>query len=464
MQIEQSIYQRLSSFTALTDLVGTKIFPNVPTDNSQIPAVTYRIVSAEPQLTTAGSADLTKYLLQIDVWAFNLDTTMSAMGAVKNALHMYQGGNIHRAFLNSQNTEQAEDGYNGVLQFTVWGTTANVTATTTANAVIQTGTDFINLNACSHQLRLDCNGLLLDGQPLFSLPTNLAYTDANNAFSGNNTFSNTNTFSNANTFSGNNTLSGNNSFSGTNTFSATNNFNAQQNIKSAVVGTSTDTSLYANGMLQAFSNNVGSPTVVVKSMSAQTANLTEWRDSAGSVRAGLSPQQAISGQDNFYFYLRPGTRNYYIGTYDAAGSMYFGLSSTSNSLRFTPQDNNVRVFNSIGDLYLSAGGAGNGMGTVNKIILTPSEGGGTSTVQIGRRRSDSSSGVGGSLEIWTNTSQTLMPFSVLAPGGSSALYQVKPDGQPEILTAGQGLILKSPNGTRYRITVSDSGTVSAATY
>lgn len=182
MQIETSIYQRLSTYTALTDLVGTKIFPNVPTDNSQIPAVTYRIVSAEPQLTTAGSADLTKYMLQIDVWAFNLDTTMSAMAAVKNALHLYQGGNIHRAFLNSQNTEQAEDGYNGVLQFTVWGTTANVTATTTANAVINSGTDFITFNACSNVLRLDCTGLTLNGSKLTdSGPTNLSFTAVTNA-------------------------------------------------------------------------------------------------------------------------------------------------------------------------------------------------------------------------------------------------------------------------------------------
>lgn len=50
--------------------------------------------------------------------------------------------------------------------------------------------------------------------------------------------------------------------------------------------------------------------------------------------------------------------------------------------------------------------------------------------------------------------------SILVKAGSTDVAGINADGEYEHLTAGKGLLLKSPDGTRYRVSVANGGTVS----
>jgi hypothetical protein len=51
--------------------------------------------------------------------------------------------------------------------------------------------------------------------------------------------------------------------------------------------------------------------------------------------------------------------------------------------------------------------------------------------------------------------------SLVIRSATTDVAKINPDGEFEHLTSGKGIILKSPNGTRFRITVADNGTLSA---
>jgi hypothetical protein len=89
---------------------------------------------------------------------------------VKPVLDGYAGGNIHRAFWNGQDTQEEDDTYNGVSTYTAWLSTANIVPQVGTRAVIRTGTDRIELEACDRFLRLVCDGLALDRGPMGAPP------------------------------------------------------------------------------------------------------------------------------------------------------------------------------------------------------------------------------------------------------------------------------------------------------
>lgn len=65
--IEQNIYSVLSSATAITDIVGSRIYPLVLPTDPTLPAITYSTVASvsNPTMTTRG---LTRSRIQIDCW------------------------------------------------------------------------------------------------------------------------------------------------------------------------------------------------------------------------------------------------------------------------------------------------------------------------------------------------------------------------------------------------------------
>jgi hypothetical protein len=120
MQIEAAIYQRLGTFTPLTDLIGPKLYPTVPTENTQLPFVVYTISSSEPQLTTTAPSNLTRYALELDIWGINLDDVLAITEQTKAALHGYRGGMFQGIFLTTRNLAIEEDGFHETQSFTVW--------------------------------------------------------------------------------------------------------------------------------------------------------------------------------------------------------------------------------------------------------------------------------------------------------------------------------------------------------
>ena len=71
MTVGKAIYYLLSNYTDLTDIVGTRIFPEVAEQDSALPFVIYTVVSNEPSDTHEGPSKLD--IAQVDVVMYNTD-------------------------------------------------------------------------------------------------------------------------------------------------------------------------------------------------------------------------------------------------------------------------------------------------------------------------------------------------------------------------------------------------------
>lgn len=87
MSLSTDIRRLLLSKSAITSLVGTRIYPNhVPQANNAWPCITYTVVSNDSAHTLAGGAGYAARRLQIDVYA-KLETSRdSVVEAVRNQL------------------------------------------------------------------------------------------------------------------------------------------------------------------------------------------------------------------------------------------------------------------------------------------------------------------------------------------------------------------------------------------
>jgi hypothetical protein len=160
MSVENSIYQ------VIADVIPN-IYPTQPTPNTAKPFLVYTVTGSEPQRTLRGTGSLVKHTVQIESWADTLADANALLAQVRSRLDGYAGGNLHRCFWSGQDTEQAEDAYHATSIYTVWATqTANIVPTINNNSIIRTGEDFIELETCNGDrvMRLDCDGLTLDGQ------------------------------------------------------------------------------------------------------------------------------------------------------------------------------------------------------------------------------------------------------------------------------------------------------------
>jgi hypothetical protein len=182
--IEQAIYQLLSNHAALVALTEGRIYPTIPTENAQLPAVVFSISSSEPQLTTTGVSSLMKYTVELDMWGVNLEETLQVSNEVKNCLHGYRGGNFQGIFLQTKSLQQEEDGYHESQSYTAWANGINITATSDSTGQVRTLSNAVELNACGNILRLDCDGLKLNDEAVGETPdlTPYARKDQPNTF------------------------------------------------------------------------------------------------------------------------------------------------------------------------------------------------------------------------------------------------------------------------------------------
>jgi hypothetical protein len=91
MTVGKAIYYLLSNYTDLTDIVDTRIFPEVAEQDSALPFVIYSVISNEPSDTHEGPSKLD--IAQVDVVMYNTDySELVDMGvAVRAALDRVTG-------------------------------------------------------------------------------------------------------------------------------------------------------------------------------------------------------------------------------------------------------------------------------------------------------------------------------------------------------------------------------------
>ena len=96
--IEQAFYTILSTSTAITALVASRIYPIVISENSHLPAIDYSFVggSASPTLTTTGTQ---KYRLEVNCWGSTYADAVTLRNAVIGTLNGYLSPTMSIQFL-----------------------------------------------------------------------------------------------------------------------------------------------------------------------------------------------------------------------------------------------------------------------------------------------------------------------------------------------------------------------------
>lgn len=421
MDISDAIYSRLND-ASITSIVSDRIFPTDPQRGTQWPFLVYRLTNSAPVTTMAGIAGITNFSFQVDIWTKSLTQSISLGNAISARLHCYRGGNITGSFLSEQNNQQLSDDTEGDIYYTVqvynvWSGSASVTATTDSTGRIQTGSNSVSLSACSNVLTLDCTGLTLNGNQVGANPdlTPYARKDSNNNFTAGQSITG--------------------SVSATGTITAGLFAGPATNLTgipaAQLTGTVADARLTANVALvnaantftaQQTLNATTAPQAIVKAQTGQTANLTEWQNSSGAAKIAINPTVPASGYDPYYISLKPGNREYKIGTWDAGGRMLFALTDQgiTNGLTFKPASNCIEMSTLLGDMNVKS--------SLGSLFLAGNDNGGTTNIECGARYSDRHPGCGGHVRIWTCQGSSANALSVLAPGGGSTLSAIDKNG------------------------------------
>ncbi len=91
MSIEAGCYSFLTGVTALTAIVGTRIYPNSLPQNPVFPALTYALVSAPHDHTLTDAAGIVRARIQFDAYGYKLSEAVAITEAIRLALQRYTG-------------------------------------------------------------------------------------------------------------------------------------------------------------------------------------------------------------------------------------------------------------------------------------------------------------------------------------------------------------------------------------
>lgn len=90
MSVDAALYTRLVNFTALTDLVGTRISPAPLVLGQDLPAVTYQLISRVAEHTHDNAGGLWRSRFQIDAWGATALDVINVFAQVTAALNGYR--------------------------------------------------------------------------------------------------------------------------------------------------------------------------------------------------------------------------------------------------------------------------------------------------------------------------------------------------------------------------------------
>ena len=444
MDLSDQIYAILSAHAPLAAVVGPRLYPVEPPANTPVPFVRWRTTSSESTATLDGNLSFTKSTVTVDVVALTLEQAQQVNKVVKALLNNYRGGSIQSAVLTGQSYEEVEEGYLAVQTYKVFTVDSDEAVT----SKVTTGSDYVQLEACSKVLKLDCTGLKLDGQPVGG--------DALPPQPGN----------------GGNYLR-------TDGLQAAWEPILTPNL--APFARKDEANLFA-------SPSATSVPITITGATGQTADLTQWKDANGQVRlrvgptgtvtvqgywnhptqklvidhgggltwtSGLGQQVAYLGPDpnnanNFQtsFPIRTGTGDWhFLGT--PTGGVFYGNAFGTNS------------WEGFALLPFGANGA-QGHGTYFRVnmantrtMVGPGVAPGGEAGQL-HVLAGSASTVGAVIQAVTAQTADLLQCRA---GTGAVVASVTADGTVD---APAGLVLTSPAGTRYRVAVADDGTLSTA--
>lgn len=89
--MELDLQTCLLSQPALAGLVGNRIHPRMSPQGTELPRITYRVVTNQPVHSQTGRSGLERYRVQIDCWAKTFSEMVKVAKAIKNAIDGTKG-------------------------------------------------------------------------------------------------------------------------------------------------------------------------------------------------------------------------------------------------------------------------------------------------------------------------------------------------------------------------------------
>ena len=169
--ITDSIYTRLSTDSTLSTLVGSRIYPTTPDENTTLPFLVYSLSSSEPQLTTDSASTVTKFAVDIDVYDRTQSSVAIILAQLTTLLQGWRGGNVQGSFRQTESIDAISppDGdpvYQGSHTYSVWDTSVSIVSSPDSTGGISTGPGTVTLTASGHTLTVGPGGVLVDGGPV----------------------------------------------------------------------------------------------------------------------------------------------------------------------------------------------------------------------------------------------------------------------------------------------------------
>ncbi len=91
MGIESGIIARLNAVSAITDLVGSRIYADIKPDGESYPAIVYQLISTTPYSKLIADTGLFQSRVQFTLLADSKVSTIQLTAAMKTALQRFKG-------------------------------------------------------------------------------------------------------------------------------------------------------------------------------------------------------------------------------------------------------------------------------------------------------------------------------------------------------------------------------------
>lgn len=89
--IEDAIYARSQAVSAVTDLVGDRLYPLQQPQDGAYPSVTYQLIAGRQQAAMGVDATVAHELFQFNAWATTYDGARAVIEALRTAFKRFRG-------------------------------------------------------------------------------------------------------------------------------------------------------------------------------------------------------------------------------------------------------------------------------------------------------------------------------------------------------------------------------------
>jgi hypothetical protein len=104
MSVDSIIFGILSGNSAVTGVVGTKIYPSQAPQTTQFPFVVFETISTMPNNTKSGVSEMDRYRIQVTTLAKENNQANDIADKIRTALDYYKSVNVQLISFQSQNS------------------------------------------------------------------------------------------------------------------------------------------------------------------------------------------------------------------------------------------------------------------------------------------------------------------------------------------------------------------------